>query len=410
MIALASVTLVLGVSGWLWVTQKSGLIPIAVLPLNNLSDDPANDYFADGLTDEIIRNLSIIEGLAVRSQTSAFAFKGKPRNVHEVGKQLDVEYIIEGSVQRSGQQLRTHVRLVRVRDDIPLWSGKFDRELTDIFAIQDEISRGIVNGLRLRLGRGRRRYETSVESYDLYLRARVARGGQGQSVRLFEEAIAKDPSFAPAYAGLAARHAFRSGFFRSDHADEAAKTRIAAEKAIQLDPLLAEAHGALGMAHARDAQWEQSEKSFRHAIDLDPGSSETYRHFVMFLLLPLGRIEEALGAARAAEKADPLSPAVQDSLTLVLLSAGRYEEAAGHCERVSPERRSECMGRALVGQGRIGDAIQILGADLPQTANAWGVLGYAYARAGRREQAEKLAVSWQGDPIVHAMTFAGLGD
>ena len=177
--------------------------------MNNLSEDPANDYFADGLTDEIIRNLSIIEGLAVRSQTSSFAFKGKPRNVREVGKQLDAEYILEGSVQRSGQQLRINVRLVRVRDDIQLWSGKFDRELTDIFAIQDEISRGIVNNLRLKLGRGRRRYETSTEAYDLYLRARAVRGGLGQgvmpgAVNLFEQAIAKDPSFAPAYAGLAA--------------------------------------------------------------------------------------------------------------------------------------------------------------------------------------------------------------
>jgi TolB-like protein len=116
------------------VQHKSAPIAIAVLPLNNLSEDPANDYFVDGLTDEIIRNLSIIEGLAVRSQTSAFAFKGKPRNVREVGSQLDVEYILEGSVQRSEQQLRINVRLVRVRDDIPLWSGKFDHELTDIFA------------------------------------------------------------------------------------------------------------------------------------------------------------------------------------------------------------------------------------------------------------------------------------
>jgi tetratricopeptide (TPR) repeat protein len=214
------------------------------------------------------------------------------------------------------------------------------------------------------------------------------RGGQGQAVRLFEEAIAKDPFFAPAYAGLAARHAFRSGFFRSDHAYEAAKTRIAAEKAIQLDPLLAEAHGALGMAHARDAHWEQSEKSFRHAIELDPGRSETYRHFVLFLLLPLGRIEEALRAARTAEKAGPLSPEVQDSLTHVLLSAGRYEEAAGHCEKASPDRRSECMGRALAAQGRIGEAIQILGADLQQNPTGWGVPGYAYARVGRREEAE----------------------
>src|SRR5262249_27846614 len=147
-------------------------ITIAVLPLENLGRDPANDYFADGLTDEIIRNLSIIEGLAVRSQTSSFAFKGKPRNVHETGQQLNVDYLLEGSVLGVEERLRIDAQLIRVRDDVPLWSSRFDRDFTDVFAIQDEISSGIVNSLRLKLGAGRRRYETSVEAYNLYLRAR----------------------------------------------------------------------------------------------------------------------------------------------------------------------------------------------------------------------------------------------
>src|SRR5205085_10370550 len=135
--------------------RQIAAMPISVLPLVNLSQDPGNDYFADGLTDEIIRNLSIIEGLAVRSQTSSFAFKGKPHNVREAGKQLAADYILEGSVLRAGQQLRINAQLIRVRDDFPLWSHRFDLELTDVFAIQDEISRGIVNQLRLKLGAGR---------------------------------------------------------------------------------------------------------------------------------------------------------------------------------------------------------------------------------------------------------------
>jgi adenylate cyclase len=143
-----------------------------------VSHDPANDYFADGLTDELIRNLSIVDGLVVRSRTSSFAFKGKPRNIREAGRQLQADCILEGSVLRAGQQLRINAQLVRVRDDSPLWSGRFDRELTDVFAIQEEISRGIVNSLRLKLGRGRRRYETSTEAYDLYLRGRAPRGDQ----------------------------------------------------------------------------------------------------------------------------------------------------------------------------------------------------------------------------------------
>ena len=169
-----------------------------------MSQDPSNDYFADGLTGELIRNLSIIEGLAVRSQTSSFVFKGKPRNVRDAGRQLNAEYILEGSVLRAGQQLRINAQLVRVRDDFPVWSGRYDRELTDVLAIQDEISRGIVNSLRLKLGRGRRQYETSADAYDFYLRARAfemlpATIGTDRSLAPFGQAIAKDPSFAPAY-------------------------------------------------------------------------------------------------------------------------------------------------------------------------------------------------------------------
>jgi TolB-like protein/DNA-binding winged helix-turn-helix (wHTH) protein len=415
-VAAAVVCLVVGVAaiGWLW-TGHGSPIAIAVLPLNNLSQDSANDYFADGLTDEIIRNLSIIDGLAVRSQTSAFAFKIKPRNVREAGKQLEADYILEGSILRDGQQLRINAQLVRVRDDLTMWSGRYDRELTDVFAIQDEISRGIVNSLRLKLGRGRRRYETSVEAYDLYLRARalwIQRGSAAypQNVGLYEEAIAKDPSFAPAYAGLAAAYAVNSAQFGNeiDHADQLAKMRAAAEKAILLDPLLAEAHDALGLAHEREGQWEQSEKSFRRAIELNPSNVETYSHVSVWLLLPLGRIEEALHDMLIAERADPLSPAVQDNLAWMLISAGRYSEAASHCQKLPADYQGRigCLGRVRLGQGRTGEAIQILATSTGR--NNLRYLGYAYGRAGRRDEAEKLAAAV--GPSSQAIIFAGLGD
>ena len=161
-------------------------IPIAVLPFVNLNQDAATDYFADGLTGEIIRNLSVIDGLAVRSRTSSFAFKGKPPNIREAGKQLQADYILEGSVLRAGQRLRINAQFIRVRDDFPLRSVKFDRELTDVFAIQDEIARNIVNSLRLELGRTRRRYETSTEAYDNYLRARAAGWGDDRAIPEFD--------------------------------------------------------------------------------------------------------------------------------------------------------------------------------------------------------------------------------
>jgi adenylate cyclase len=411
--ALAGCFIVAAFFWWQGIQHRNAPIPIAVLPLINLDRNPDHDYFADGLTGEIIRNLSIIDGLAVRSQTSSFVFKGKRQNVHEVGKQLDAEYVLEGSVLLSGQQLRINAQLVRVRDDYPLWSGKYDRELADVFAIQDEISRGIVNDLRLKLGQGRRRYETSAEAYDLYLRARsiqIQHGQLGfdQSIGPLEEAIAKDPSFAPAYAGLAMAYASRSGQFRQDIPDEIRKLRAVVAQAIRLDPLLAEAHDALGMLYARDARWVESEKSFRRAIELDPNSSASRTGFAVYLLESLGRIEEALYQLRIAEKNDPLSPRLQYNLGRLLISAGRYDEAARYCNKLPPDHsgRNMCLGGALLGQGRTEEAIRVF--IKSDARSERGYLGYAYARSGRREEAEKLAIDLS--PLQQAVIFAGLGD
>jgi tetratricopeptide (TPR) repeat protein len=289
----------------------------------------------------------------------------------------------------------------------------------DIFAIQDEVSRGIVNNLRLKLGRGRRRYETSVEAYDFYLRGRAAQVqfSFDKGIDAFKEAIAKDNSFAPAYAGLAASYVIRSGRSKKydDRDDELAGVRTAAEKAIELDPMLGEAHGALGMAWARDGQWEQSEKSFRRAIALDPADSTLHHDFAFHLLLPLGRIVEALEELRIAENADPLSPQVHFALAYTLLSAGQYDEAARESERIPANHpaRSETLGRARLWQGRFGEAIPLL---VAAPNRNWGYLAYAYARAGRREEAEKLIAEAPGlypdrrGAFQFALAFAGLGD
>ena len=416
-IALAGLAAVLGLLAWWWVWHANTPIGIAVLPFENSNHDPANDYFADGLTDELIRNLAIIDGLSPRSRTSSFAFKGKPRNVRDVGKELAVDYLIEGSVLRVGQQLRIDVQLIRIRDDFPIWSGKFDREVTDVFAIQDEISRGIVNSLRLKLGVGRRRYETSVEAYDAYLRAQTLVNQEGlpayrRSISLFEEAIAKDPAFAPAYAGEAAAYEAMSATFRGleSQEDTLGKMRAAAEKAIRLDPLSAEAHDAVAMAYARDGKWEQSERSFRRALELEPNRSTSRGHFAMNLLLVLGRTNEALRELQVAAKADPLSPELQDFLAYGLTMARRYDEAASHCEKLPADYRGkpECLGRARLGQGRIEEALQVL-APLRERGNR-GYLGYAYGRAGHREEAEKLAAEIAPNPFNEALVFAGLGD
>jgi TolB-like protein len=414
-IACALVAL-LALVGWRSFHQNAP-IPIAVLPLNNLSDDPAHDYFADGLTGEIIRNLSIIDGLAVRSQTSSFAFKGKAQSVHEAAKQLEADYILEGSVQRTGQQLRITAQLVRASDDFPLWSGRYDRELTDVFAIQDEISRGIVNSLRLKLGRGRRRYETSTEAYDLYLRARaLGRGGEfgmdsfRQSIPVFEQAIAKDPAFAPAYAGLALAHVILSGNFRSDIPDEVAQMRRTAEKAVQLDPLSAESYTALGGAAAREGRWVEAEKHFLHAIEIEPGRAESHTLFAAYLLLPLGRLNETIEQLRIAEKNDPLSSFLQFWLGDALADAGRYQEAVAACEKVAPssQYRWNCAQGAVVHQGKAAEVIQHYEGDAAKHADM-STVGCAYARLGRREEAEKvLAAKEDSDVFVHGQIYRAL--
>jgi tetratricopeptide (TPR) repeat protein len=177
--------------------------------------------------------------------------------------------------------------------------------------------------------------------------------------------------------------------------------RGAAEKAIRFDPLLSEAHQAFGNIYARDGQWAHSEKSFRRAIELEPSNSLAYSDLTLGLLLPLGRIEEGVHEMQIAEKTDPLSPWVQSSLAWALLSAGRYEEAASYCQKAASAR---CLGRARLAQGRIEEAIKLLATGDTQ------YLGYAYGRAGRREEAEKLATAAAPNAFTQALTFAGLGD
>jgi TolB-like protein len=413
--AIALLVIALAAVAWWRFRPQNAPIPIAVLPLLNLNQDPTYDYFADGLTGELIRNLSIIDGLTVRSETSSFTFKGKPQKARDAGRQLEADYLVEGSVLRSGQQLRINVQLVRAGDDFPMWSGRYDRELTDVFAIQDEISRAVVNSLRLKLGQGRRRYETSTEAYDFYLRARALQvefsGNPSRRIPVFEQAIAKDPSFAPAYAGLAVAHLTLSGQPPNDAPTEVAKMRAAAEKAIQLDPLWAESYDALGAAYAREAQWDQAEKSFRHAMELQPGRQDSHGYLAMYYLLPLGRVDEAIRQLQIAEKSEPI---FQFFLEDALADIGRDNEAALVCNKLPPDYplRNQCTPRLMVRQGKAAEVIQTYGAlpddyPAPSTRSA---LGCAYARAGRRDEAERVAASFPSRNPYKAVLFACLGD
>jgi TolB-like protein/DNA-binding winged helix-turn-helix (wHTH) protein len=422
----AAAVLAILAAGWWWgFRQGNGDYKIAVLPFKNLNPEPGSDYFSDGLTDEIINNLSEIDGLEVKSQTSSFFFKDKPRNIHEVGAQLGATLVLEGSVLRSGDKLRINARLVRVSDDHPLWSNSFDRELKDVFSIQDEISRSIVNELRLKLQRGQRRYNTNLQAYDLYLKAQSLTRNQGlpegrdnliAGIGVFEQVIADDPAFAPAYAGLATAYGRLSITPRSFSPDEAyAKMRAAAQKALELDPLLAEAYASNGLVYSRDHNWQESERAFRRSIEINPSLSESHKDFAFSVLFPLGRLDEAVRQLRKAVELDPLSALVRDSLDYVLVSAGRYDEVLDNCRRIllaqpNDNGAEQLFARALLQKGRLSEATAIFERQDRDGTGSPGFLGYAYAMAGRPADAEKVAARYPEWPWVHVFVYAGLRD
>jgi TolB-like protein len=392
---------------------------IAVLPLQNLSAEPDSDYFADGLTDEIIRNLAVIKGLEVRSRTSSFAFKDKPRNLRAIGQQLAVNLVVEGSIMRSGSKLRINAQLIQIAGDVPLWAEQFDRELKDVFAIQNEISSAIVNKLRLTLGTGQRRYETNLEAYELYLTARavVARRGTAsakKAAELFEQVIARDPAFAPAYAGLVDAYAFMSMGIRGVSFETAlARMRPAAVKAVEIDPLLAEAHAAMGLLHSRERDWENAQRSFQRAIELNPSLTRTYTNYVTSTLVPLGRVDEAMRLLEEALRADPLSLDVRRELAMVQIMAGRYEEAIANLERVRAVDPSFpfadlFLARALTFGGRLAEALPLW--ETRKDDPGWQFwMAYAYVMAGRRAEVERMAAT-HDHPYRRAIIYAALGD
>jgi TolB-like protein len=409
-------------------TMPAGQPVIAVLPLENLSAEPDSDYFVDGLTDEIIRNLAVIRGLQVRSRTSSFAFKDKPRNLRDVGDQLGANLVLEGSVLRAGNRLRINAQLIQVDGDKPLWADRFDRDLDDIFAIQDEISRAIVDKLRLTLGTGQRRYDVDTDTYNLYLKGRalLARriGGAKEAIGLFQQVVEKDPAFAPAYASLADAYGFLSHATLSSGVAEAALPQMekAASKALELDALLAEGHAAMGFIHARKYQWDDAQQSFRRAIDLNPNLPLTYVSYWTTTLAPLERLDEAERLLQAALVSDPLSAIVHDQLGFLKLVAGRNEEALAHFTRarvLDPDLPflNQHIGRALTFAGRIPEALAFwdeledpMGRgyykDQPG-AQPW--IALAYVKAGRRAEVERMA-QVHDEPYRLALIQAALGD
>jgi eukaryotic-like serine/threonine-protein kinase len=394
---------------------------IAVLPFVNASSDPGNDDFIDGLTSEVIRNLGVIDGLEVRSQTSSFFFKDRLRDMREVATQLQVAFVVEARVQRVGNQLRIHAQLVRVPEDVPMWSHRFDRTIDDVFAIQDEMSLAIVNELRLTLGGGQRRYQTNLAAYDLYLRGRalVARRGiesAEQAARLFEQVIAIDRDFAPAHAGLADAYAAMS--WAIDAPETAlAGMRPAAVNALRIDPELAEANAAMGITYAREFDWENATRSFERAITLNPNLSEIRTSYSASTLVPQGHAAKALDILAGAMEMDPLSLAVKREVAIAQFIGGRHEEAIVNIRQVvaaDPDftYAELLLARALTVAGRPGEAIAVWESRPRPEPNNWERwLMPAYVKVGRRADVDRLLnLPRNAHPYRQALNYAALGD
>jgi TolB-like protein len=287
---------------------------IAVLPFANMSSDPENEYFCDGLAEELSNALAKVEGLKVAARTSAFSFKGTNRGVGEIGHALNVSSVLEGSVRKSGSRLRITVKLVNAADGYHLWSEKYDRELKDIFDVQDEITLAVVGALKVRLlGEEKaavlKRYTDDAEAYQLYLRGnyhlyKFTPDDLRRAIGCFDEAIAKDPNYALAQNGLAGAYSIAADF--GDGA-AAARWEASARKAVALDPALSEAHAMLAV-HAfwnrRDVTGAHGE--FTRALELNPNSAIA-RHYYSWFLIATGRFDEAQEHLRRALELDPLS-------------------------------------------------------------------------------------------------------
>ncbi|MBI3416909.1 MAG: tetratricopeptide repeat protein, partial [Verrucomicrobia bacterium] len=408
--------------------QKS----IAVLPFVNMSADKDNEYFSDGITEEILNALARTPGLRVAARTSAFSFKGKNESIQRIGELLKVGVVLEGSVRRAGNQLRITAQLINVADGFHLWSDTFDRKAEDVFAIQIDVAQRVQEVLQVKLLAGGSPNATlagtdNLEAYDLYLRGRHfwnQRTGVDieRAVGLFQQATEKDPKFAAAYAGLASSYALLPIYAAVPKRDALPKARAAARRALELDGRLAEAHTVLAGCAWHDWDWVEAEQEFQEALRLNPNHG-TSHHWYALLLRDQGKMEQALAEMRKAQAVDSLSPINQCKIGEVLYSAGRYDEAlvgVDEALKLSPDFLPAygMRGQIFLTQKKTTEAIAELEKvrkKAGDTPYALGYLGYAYARAGRTNEArqilEKLnSVSTNGGAasIEIAMVHLGL--
>ncbi|HSL68616.1 MAG TPA: hypothetical protein VK864_00175 [Longimicrobiales bacterium] len=408
---------------------------IAVLPFKNLSEDPNNEYFSDGITEELINALARVEGLSVVARTSAAAFKGKETDIREIGNRLGATALLEGSVRKSGRQLRIQARLVNAADGYQLWSEVYNRELADVFAIQQEIADAIVERLEPDFDTAQRRSSSApstadLEAWDLYIQGRYLWNRRApdyatEAIRYFSAAIARDSSFAFAYAGLADAYLALVIWAGARPSEVMPRAQAAAQRALALDRRNAPAHTSLAyIKYWYDWNWEQAEAEFQRAITLDRSYS-TAHHWYSLLLITLGRTEEAAREIQLAQRLEPMSPIINTIVGTLRFYARDYERAIAQGRHTADGEPTFAinrfqLGRAYAMTGRHREAIaeHLRAVELSQrNPIALAALGHAYAVSGERARAAALADSLERrarhepvSPYWIGTLYAALGD
>jgi TolB-like protein/Tfp pilus assembly protein PilF len=378
---------------------------LAVLPFVNMSADPENEYFSDGITEELLNSLTKVDGLQVTSRTSAFAYKGKLDDVRDIGIKLNVDKILEGSVRKSGNRVRITAQLINASDGYHVWSENYDRNLTDIFEVQDEISSIIVNRLRENLTVAKRStplvklHSNNVNAYTLYLKGlhfwnKLTPADSRKAIDCFEQAIAIEPSYAQAYAMTAGAYSYlgSSGQISPHKAFEIVHRY--ADKALSLDNSIAESHIAKACAYLLyDWNWNLAYNALQEAIRINPGAVEAYR-LLGFYFIIIGKKEDAVRIMEEAVKLDPLSPVMNHSLGNVYTFARRFDDAIRQADKVLemyPQMRTciELKGWCYVMKGEPEKALKFF-EEVHRLTNhpLKGLmgLGYCYAKLGYPEK------------------------
>lgn len=379
---------------------------IAVLPFASMSADRDNEYFADGITEEIINALAKLDGLRVASRTSSFAFKGQGTDIRRVGEQLNVATVLEGSVRKAPNRLRVTAQLINVRDGYHLWSERYDRDLDDVFVIQDEIARAIVENLQVKLGQRSdpklvKAHTANLDAYNLYLEGRYHWIRRGDSLRhaerSFSEAVALDPGFALAHSGLADTYNLLGWYGMLPPADAFSRAKAAAQRSLAADSQLAEAHTSLAFALMHDWDWLGADRAFARSLALNPAYPTAHHWYAEFLMCR-GRTRDAVEEAGKAQELDPLGLIFNTVRGMAHYFDRNFVASVAECRRTLAMDQSFSpsmiwLGLSHVAVGEYREAIRVF-EDEQRVTGAFsmtnGFRGVAHARGGSLPEAEQI--------------------